>query len=88
MNIDLAHAKDAPIGWNIQVKAAAEKGERIAAVRIAVNGFDVLDKTIDPPTNQWQTEILQKGQFPRENEARITVTDEKGNETSAVDLWS
>jgi hypothetical protein len=49
MKIDLAHTKDPLIGWNIQVKASAGKGERISAVRISVNGFDVLDKKVDPP---------------------------------------
>jgi hypothetical protein len=87
MKIDLAHTKDPLIGWNIQVKAVAGKGERISAVRISVNGFDVLDKKVDSPADQWQTELSQKGQFPGENEARVTVTDEKGSETSAVDLW-
>ena len=88
MTIDLAHDKDPLIGWNIQMKATAGKGERIAAVRIAVNGFDVLDKKVDPYADQWQTELLQKGQYPGDNEVRATITDEKGKETSAVDSWS
>ena len=88
MKIDLAHVKDPLIGWTIQVKASAAKGERIAAILIAVNGFDVLDKKVAPPADQWQTELSQKGQFPGENEVRTTVTDEKGSETSAVDSWS
>jgi len=88
MKIDLAHVKDPLIGWTIQTKVSAEKGERITSVRISVNGFDVLDKKVDPPADQWQTELSQKGQYPGDNEARATVTDEKGKETSAVDSWS
>ena len=88
MKIDLAHVKDPLIGWTIQAKVSAGKGERIAAVRIAVNGFDVLDKKVDPPVDQWQTELSQKGVYPGENEVRVTVADEKGSETSAVDSWS
>jgi hypothetical protein len=88
MKIDLAHVKDPLIGWTIQTKVAADKGERIAGVRIAVNGFDVLDKKVDPPVDQWQTELSQKGQFPGDNEVRATVNDEKGKETSAIDSWS
>ena len=88
MKIDLVHVKDPLIGWNIQVKATAAKGERISAILIAVNGFDVLDKKVAPAADQWQTELSQKGQFPGENEVRATVTDEKGSETSAVDSWS
>jgi len=88
MKIDLAHVKDPLIGWTIQTKVSAEKGERIAAVRISVNGFDVLDKKVDPPTDQWQTELSQKGQYPGDNEVRATISDEKGKETSAVDSWS
>jgi hypothetical protein len=88
MKIDLAHVKDPLMGWTIQTKISGGKGERIAEVRISVNGFDVLNKKVDPPTDQWQTELSQKGQYPGDNESRVTVTDEKGNETSAVDSWS
>jgi len=88
MKIDLAHVKDPLIGWTIQAKVSVGKGERIAAVRITVNGFDVLDKKVDPPVDQWQTELSQKGQYPGENEVRATIGDEKGSETSAVDSWS
>jgi hypothetical protein len=88
MKIDLAHVKDPLIAWTIQAKVSADKGERIAAVRISVNGFDVLDKKIDPPVDQWQAELSQKGQYPGGNEVRATISDEKGNETSAIDSWS
>jgi len=88
MKIDLGHVKDPLIGWTIQAKLSAENGERIATVRINVNGFDVLDKNIGPPVNQWQTELTQKGRFPGENEVRVTVSDEKGSETGAIDSWS
>jgi hypothetical protein len=88
MKIDLAHTKDQLIGWNIQMKASAGKGERIAAVRITVNGFDVVDKKVDPPADQWDTELPQKGQYPGDNEIRAAVTDEKGQEFSAVSTWS
>ena len=77
MKIDISHTRNNLMGWDIKVKAIADKSERIASVRIAVNGFDQSDKQLDPPANQYQTELSRVGQFPGDNETRVTVTDEQ-----------
>lgn len=87
MKIQLTHAKNPAVAWNVDVSVTAENTETIAQVRVRVNGVPGCDDDPEDNTTSWHQLLTQQGQYPGENRAVATVTDQKGNETRAQDRW-
>ena len=87
MQAHITHAKNPVLGWDIAATAKADKGEAVARGQIFVNGFAVYDEQLNPPVSNWQAQLIQKGQFPGNNEARLIVTDQNGQDTVSIDSW-
>jgi hypothetical protein len=88
MTTTLTHSKNPAVGWDISASAAVGPGEKIVQVRILVDDFPEYDKTFDPPLNNWQQQLTQQGQFPGDNRVRLIITNDKGEDTEADDMWS
>ncbi len=88
MKTTLTHAKNPAADWNISASAAADTGEKIASAQILVNGSTEYDKSFNPPINNWQQTLIQKGQYPGDNTSELIVTNDKGDDTDAEDSWS
>ncbi len=88
MDIQITHAKNPLAGWDIDVTVAAEGKELIARVRIEVNGFPECDEVATPNARKWHKQLTQQGEYPGDNKVVVTVTDDQGQDTSAVDEWS
>lgn len=87
MKIDLSHSKNPAVGWDIQVVATADVGEKISFARITVNGFPELQENVDPQVEKWQRSLTQQGQFPGENKVLVTITNDKEEDTTDEDEW-
>jgi hypothetical protein len=87
MDIDLSHSRNPLLGWDIEVTVKADHGETITAARIDINGFSEYDQEISPPVNKWQKSLRQQGQFPGENKVLVTITNDKGEQTTDEDDW-
>jgi hypothetical protein len=88
MKIDIAHARSVPFGWDINVNATADTGEKITFVEIRVNGFAEVDETQDDPVDSWEKKLTQKGIFPGDNEVVVLVRDQNGKDTRAKQEWT
>jgi hypothetical protein len=89
MTIDIAHAKNPAAGWDITTSiATTAKAEKIAHVRIEINGFPEYDKDIDPRADFWKNTLIQQGVFPGDNRVVVTVTNNKSEDTVAISEWS
>jgi hypothetical protein len=70
------------------VKVTAEAAEKITQVLVRVNGFPEEDEGVYPPSKYWENTLLQKGNYPGENKAVVTVTDDKGTSNDWIKKWS
>ena len=82
------HVRNPALGWDITATAKAEKGEKIMRAQVLINEFPEYDQQFNPPIASWQTQLKQKGQYPGDNEVEVIITDDKGEDTSAVDTWN
>jgi hypothetical protein len=87
MNIDLSHVRNPLMGWDIQVTVKADAGEKITSARIDVNGLPEFDQQLSTPLNTWQKTLVRQGNFPGENRVLVTVTNDKGEQTTDEDDW-
>jgi hypothetical protein len=88
MTIDIVHAKNPAVGWDIATTITVAKGEKLTHVLIQVNGSPDYDKDITPPANSWKNTLTQKGQYPGDNKVVVTATNNKADDTVAIDEWS
>jgi hypothetical protein len=89
MTIDIAHIKNPAAGWDITTSiATTAKADKVTHVRIQINGFPEYDKDIDPPADFWNNTLIQKGVYPGENRVVVTATNNKGEDTVAINEWS
>lgn len=88
MKIDITHSRSVPFGWDINVNATADAGEKITFVEIRVNGFAEVDETQNDPVDSWEKELTQKGIFPGDNEVVVLVRDQNGKDTRAKQEWT
>jgi len=88
MTIDIIHAKNAAVGWDVTTTITTAKSEKLTHVLIQVNGSPDYDKDVTPPANSWKNTLTQKGQYPGDNKVVVTATNNKADETVAIDEWS
>jgi hypothetical protein len=76
-------------GNDITVGIEAEGNEVIAHVTTNLDGFDIGDDEVDPPSVSFERQFLQAGDASPHLEHRlvVTVTDSQGNAKSAARLW-
>lgn len=87
MNIDLAHARNPLMGWDIEVTVKADSGEKITSARIDINGFSQFDEQLSTPLNIWHKTLVQQGTYPGDNKVLVTITNDKGEQTTDEDDW-
>lgn len=88
MDVTSSHSKNPAAGWDISASAKAASGEKIVRAQILVNNFSKYDDSFDPPLSSWQKQLPQQGEYPGDNEVRVIVTNDKGEDTGSVDSWS
>ena len=86
MSVSLSHIKNRAVGWDITAKADAEKGERLVAARVEVNGVTVVNENLNS-VSSWTRTLTQQGVFPGSNRVRATITNDQGDNASAEDSW-
>lgn len=86
MKIDITHSKNPAIGWDINVRAAADPGEKLAFARVTVNGSPTFSDSLDG-LSSWSRTFAQQGEYPGSNTVRVDITNDKGEETSDEDSW-
>lgn len=86
MQVDLSHLKNPAIGWDVVVKATAGPGEKISSATVTVNGATVAQESFDGMFS-WTRTLRQQGFFPGRNTVKAEITNDKGEETSAEDVW-
>jgi hypothetical protein len=76
-------------GNDITVGIEAEGNEVISHVTTNLDGFDIGDDDVDPPSVSFEREFLQAGDASPHLEHRlvVTVTDSQGNTKSADRRW-
>jgi hypothetical protein len=89
MTINIAHIKNPAAGWDITTSiATTAKAEKVTRVRIQINNFPEYDKDIDPPADFWNNTLIQQGVYPGENRVVVTATNNKDENTVAINEWS
>jgi uncharacterized protein YunC (DUF1805 family) len=88
MKIKISHARNAVLGWDIDVSAEAEAGEKIGQVEVRVNGIREVQDLPGDALDSWDQQLSQKGVYPGKNKVEVAVSDQNGNETSAEQTWS
>jgi hypothetical protein len=88
VEVTCSHSKNAALGWDISASAKAAAGEKITRAQILLNGFAKYDESFIPPLSNWQEQLPQQGEYPGENEVRVLITNDKGEDTESLDSWS
>jgi hypothetical protein len=87
MKINIAHIKNAVLGWDIDVNVQADAGQHISQVTVKVNGIPEVNESSDD-LDSWAEQLVQKGVYPGDNEVEVTVSDDKGDQSRAKQKWS
>lgn len=88
MQIDIQYTKNPAVGWDILVSAVGDHQEKIARVLATIHASSLCDEDSDPVVNRWRRLFTQKGTFPGDNKVVVTITDDRGNHSSAMEQWS
>ncbi len=88
MDVTVSHSKNPAFGWDISASAKAGSGETILRAQILVNDFTKYEESFNPPLSSWQKQLLQQGEYPGDNHARVVVTNDKDADTESFDAWS
>lgn len=88
MKIAITHTRNPLLGWDIDVKADGENGEKVTFVEVKVNGFPEVKDTPDEPLNSWERQLTQQGVFPGDNKVVVLVRDQNDDETSSEQAWA
>ena len=88
MQIDIKFSKNPVLGWDVSVTATGDHQEKIQHIKVTMNVSSLCDEDSDPVVNRWRKLFTQKGVFPGDNKAVVTITDDRGNDTSAMEQWS
>jgi hypothetical protein len=86
MPIDITHARNPVIGWDITVKATAKDQQKFSFATVTVNGFPVFDDPLDN-LSAWNMSFTQQGEFPGDNTVKVDITNDAGDVESAEDSW-
>lgn len=87
MKIVISSPTRAVMGWNFDVSVQADSGEAIAQVEVRVNDFPDVRDNLNDPVDSWAQTLTQKGVFPGDNKAVVTVLSDAGKETRAERKW-
>jgi len=76
-------------GNDIVVGIEAEGNEQIARVTTTLDGFDLADDMLDPPSVSYERQFLQAGDASphREHQLTVTASDPGGQMKSADRRW-
>jgi hypothetical protein len=88
MKIEIFHARNAVLGWDIDVSVEAGSGEKIGQVEVWVNDIREVQDLPGDALDSWEQQLTQKGVYPGDNKVEVTVNDQDGNETSGEQKWS
>lgn len=88
MKIKISHARNAVLGWDIDVSVEAGSGEKIGQVEVWVNDIREVQDLPGDALDSWEQQLTQKGIYPGDNKVEVTVNDQDGNVTSAEQKWS
>jgi hypothetical protein len=88
MRFSIQHNR-AIAGNDITVGIEADGNEVIAHVTTNLDGFDIGDDDIDPPSVSYEQQFLQAGDASphMQHELIVTVTDTQGNTKTADRRW-
>lgn len=88
MKFTIQHQR-AVAGNDIVVGIEAEGSEQIARVTTTLDGFDLADDPLDPPSVSYERQFLQAGDASphREHQLTVTVSDPAGQMKSADRRW-
>ena len=88
MQIDITYLKNPALGWDVTATATGEHQEQVQHIRATINSSPMCDENSDPPVNKWRRLFTQKGVYPGDNKVVVTVTDDRGNDSAAMEQWS
>jgi hypothetical protein len=88
MKFSIQHNR-AIAGNDITVGVEAVENEVIAHVTTNLDGFDIGDDEVDPPSVSYERQFLHAGDASPllQHELMVTVTDTQGNKKSADRRW-
>ena len=88
MKFAIQHQR-AIVGNDIRVGVEAEGDQVISRVTTTLDGFDIADDELNPPSTSYEREFLQAGDASphRTHQLVVTVTDLQGKTTSADRRW-
>jgi len=88
MKFSIQHQR-AVVGNDLVVGIEADAEERISRVTITLDGFDLGDDAIDPPSVSYERQFLQVGDASPHTQHQLTVlaTDPDGKTKSADRRW-
>jgi hypothetical protein len=88
MKFSIQHNR-AIAGNDITVGVEAEGNEVISHVAVNLDGFDIGDDEVDPPSVSYERQFLQAGDASPhlEHELKVSVTDTQGNNKTADRRW-
>ena len=87
MQIEITYARNSVVDWDVLVVATGDHQEQVAPIRATVNASTLCDENSDPFVNKWRRLFTQKGVYPGDNKVVVTITDDRGNETAAMEQW-
>lgn len=88
MTIQSTHSKDPAIAWDVTLTVNGEKAEEIISrVAVQINGSTLFDDELDPPSNTWKKEFLQKGIYPGLNKLVVTAQNQDGKSKTYTEEW-
>jgi hypothetical protein len=88
MKFSIQHQR-ATVGNDVTVGAEADGEEQISRVTITLDGFDIGDEPIDPPSVSYERQFVQVGDASphRPHHLTVTITDPQGSTKSADRRW-
>jgi len=88
MKFSIQHIR-AIAGNDITVGVDAEGDEVISRVTTNLDGFDISDDELDPPSVSYERQFLQAGDASPhlQHALKVTVTDTQGNAKTADRRW-
>ena len=88
MQINISHARNPLIGWDVDVKVTADAGQQISDIEIRINQMEEQIAPLHDGLTSWETQLTSKGVYPGTNRVEVTVTDQNANASSAEQSWS
>jgi hypothetical protein len=77
------------VGNDVTVGAEADGTEQISRVTVTLDGFNIGDDPVDPPSVSYERQFVQVGDASphQSHHLIVTITDPEGNTKSAARRW-